>query len=307
MEWKHAEYDISHFVLTGLYILLLFAIGHRMYRLKTTGNLSHLWQRTFMTMLLLGTITRTIFFALQPYVMEDKIQMLNFVNLALNLVPSFFFFSCYLIILFLWAEIYHNAYGGGEKNIQRLRPIYFTVTAVMYLIVITLLGLDWILYDSVHDGKSNVPDASTLMEKILFCFDGGLYITTAIGFVVYGGRFYAKFLHGGPLLTKMRDTVLPKVKILTLLCTLCFVARAVITIVGTFMPLADWVWLDLVYFFCLELIPLILMLVILRPAARPSTKTNSGKSTNSSGPVSVYSPLLINERKASTVPPVANV
>jgi hypothetical protein len=58
----------------------------------------------------------------------------------------------------------------------------------MYLIVITLLGLDWILYDSVHDGKSNVPDASTLMEKILFCFDGGLYITTAIGFVVYGGR-----------------------------------------------------------------------------------------------------------------------
>jgi len=57
MEWKHLEYDISHFVLTGLYILLLFAIGHRMYRLKKTGNLSHLWQRTFMTMLLLGTIS----------------------------------------------------------------------------------------------------------------------------------------------------------------------------------------------------------------------------------------------------------
>lgn len=105
----------------------------------------------------------------------------------------------------------------------------------------------------------------------------------------------------------MRDTVLPKVKILTLLCTLCFVARAVITIVGTFMPLADWVWLDLVYFFCLELIPLVLMLIILRPAGRPSTKTNSGKSTNSGSTVNVYSPLLINERKASTAPQVANV
>lgn len=179
--------------------------------------------------------------------------------------------SIKLLTLFIRAEIYHNAYGGGEKNIQRLRPIYFSVTAVMYLIVVTLLGLDWILNEDTHNSTTNIPDAATLVEKILFCFDGGLYITTAIGFVVYGGRyiqhiiystirmkfncifvrrnirnrvrcpftyldltnfqcrFYAKFLNGGPLLTKMRDTVLPKVKILTLLCTLCFVARAVIT------------------------------------------------------------------------------
>jgi len=58
----------------------------------------------------------------------------------------------------------------------------------MYLIVVTLLGLDWILYESVHESHSNVPDASTLVEKVLFCFDGGVYITTAIGFVLYGGR-----------------------------------------------------------------------------------------------------------------------
>jgi len=292
-ETEKLEYNVSHIVLVGFYIGLLFAIFHRMHRLKTTGNLSQLWQRTFMIMLLLGTVTRCIFFALQPFIVWELIVVLNFINVCLNVVPSFFFFSCYLIILFLWAEIYHSAYGTG-KHISKLRPIYFTVVIVMYLTVIIILILDWLIYRPIS--VKVIPDPSTPLEKGLFVFDAGLYLATALGFCIYGGSFYMKFVRGGPLLTKMRETVLPKVKILTILCTLCFMARALLTIISMFARLDEWIWLDLVYYVSMEFIPLILMLVILRPA-RPNLSQDKRAGSGSGTIQTVYSPLIINDKK----------
>jgi hypothetical protein len=273
--WTHTAYDVSHFVLVGLYIGFLGAIVHRLYRLNKTGNLKLLWQRTFMVMLLLGTLTRTVFFALQPFIMEGVIEILNFWNAILNVFPSFFFFSCYLIILFLWAEIYHNTYGPA-KSINKLRPIYFIVTALMYGVVITILVADWVVnHDILVKQHEKIPEPRTTLERAVFLIDGSIYLITALGFIIYGGSFYVRFVRAGPLLSKMRETVLPKVKLLTILCTLCFVARSVLTIVGAFGNIAAWEWIDLVYYVGLELIPLILMLIILRPTSSPRQYSSS--------------------------------
>lgn len=43
-----------------------------------------------------------VFFLLQPLVMEREIHIPNKANMFMNSLPSWFFFTDYLIVLFLW-------------------------------------------------------------------------------------------------------------------------------------------------------------------------------------------------------------
>ena len=126
----------------------------------------------------------------------------NRVNILLNSLPSFFFFSNYLIILFLWyhklaiivslcrAEIYHNAHDSQHVGIEKLRPVFLTITFTMYAAASILYMLDFLLYPEKH---LNVPQSYVLnpiriltcrtnpVEAAIFLFTVGLYLCTSSG------------------------------------------------------------------------------------------------------------------------------
>lgn len=140
-------------------------------------------------------------------------------------------------------------------------------------------------------------------------YDGALYIVASIGFSIYGllsaflpiswmigshlylmARFYCKFRGGHnrqPLLSKTRFDILPRVKLLTLLCGIIFTLKAFLVI---WSSVGDWAvgnywyyepfsrgrfrstltylcyrWLDLAYYSTLEVLPLVLMMLVFRP------------------------------------------
>lgn len=49
-------------------------------------------------------------------------------NLYINLLPTFPFLTCYIIILFLWAEIFHST----AEEPADLRSVFGAVMGVMY-------------------------------------------------------------------------------------------------------------------------------------------------------------------------------
>lgn len=54
-------------------------------------------------------------------------------NLYINLLPTFPFLTCYIIILFLWAEIFHST----AEEPADLRSVFAAVSGVMYAAVIS--------------------------------------------------------------------------------------------------------------------------------------------------------------------------
>jgi hypothetical protein len=173
-----------------------------------------------------------------------------------------------MLILFLWAEIYHDL---GPEHERRKQLLYFGIQAVLYTGVAITFIVDVATQKPTHYGQVQV-DSS--LEKSVMVIDAVLYILTALGYLVYGIGFYYKFTRvNRALLVKMRRTILPKVKYLTALCSLCFFVRGGLTLSNAVSnwPNQFW-WFDLFYYGLLEILPVILMLFILRAKASQSAE-----------------------------------
>jgi hypothetical protein len=102
---------------------------------------------------------------------RKRMQYSTLTRVLLLQVPSFLFFSNYLILLFVWAELYH--FHG--MNINRLRVHLFVVLGVMYVAVIVLFVVDVAIYESVAvpvSGAVNIPEHIMILylgEIITFC------------------------------------------------------------------------------------------------------------------------------------------
>lgn len=171
-----------------------------------------------------------------------------------------------MLILFLWAEIYHDMSG---MNTKRLRYVFFAIQAIIYITITTLFTVDVILYPDQHCVQVNI---ATPLESGVMIVDSTLYILTALGYLIYGIGFYYKFTGANkPLLSKMRLTILPKVKYFTAVCTFCFLFRGALTMWNSLenWPNDFW-WIDPVYYVFLEILPILLMLFILRPSNTPN-------------------------------------
>jgi len=255
-QWGSTGYDVTHFFLAVLYLLVL--VLAYLWRIRNARHT--FWQVTFAVCIVLGTLVRAAFFAVQPFVYEDLLAKLPpKLNLYLNVLPTYPFLSCYVIILFLWAEIYHSTTDEPAD----LRNNFIGISGVMYFIVVALVISDLVIpYDVPHQ---KIPTAVTISELIIFTYTGSLYLIVSIGFGVYGGRFYWRFRRGAPLLQRTRLEILPRVKQLTAMVAFCFVSRGILVILSTYeFWIDDFWWFDFFYYTLLEVIPLILMLLILK-------------------------------------------
>jgi len=267
--WNHQAYDIDHFVLSFFYVILFFVSLGTLFRLVRFRHFSSSWQWIFYPLFLTGCFVRATFFVLQPLIIEDIITLDNQLNFLLNSLPSLLFFSDYLIILFLWAEIYHNIHGSNHAKIVLLRPVFIAVTVSMYSCAFILYIIDF-----VHEkptSNSSVAYDSNRTEFVLSLFVISFYFFTSLAFLFYGIRIYSKFQKFLASHSKIRRQIMRKIFSITLLVSGCFFLRVVIVTYGTIENLSELWWFDGCYFFFLEWFPLTMMMYILHGDQRRRT------------------------------------
>jgi len=276
-EWLDPKYDFVHWTLGALYIaMMITSLAVLLRFLKRHAwviTLNAWWQLIFHPLLMLGCAVRAGFFILAPFLREGSVVMSNKWNMILNASPSFLFFSDYLIILFLWAEIYHNTQDEG-LGISKLRPTFVAINLIMYCVVALLYVLDFVLFPE-HQYE-NVAHTVDTIQKIVMTIDVGTYLMTSLAFLVYGSRIYLKF-SAIPIYSKKRQEILRKIQAITCLVALCFLTRVIIVYLGAFKwNMSKLWWFDGTYYVCLELLPIALMLHLLHGDHKKAAGASGG-------------------------------
>ncbi|XP_047307777.1 tobamovirus multiplication protein 3-like [Impatiens glandulifera] len=167
-------------------------------------------------------------------------------------VPSLAFFTTYALLVLFWAEIYYQA---RVVSTDGLRPSFFTINAVVYVVQISLWLIIW--------WKPIGP--LIIMSKLFFA---GVSLVAALGFVLYGGRLFL-MLRRFPVESKGRRKKLQEVGYVTTICFSCFLVRCIMICFNAFdkasdLEVLDHPLLNLIYYGLVEILPSTLVLFILR-------------------------------------------
>ncbi|CAL5213908.1 unnamed protein product [Lathyrus oleraceus] len=167
-------------------------------------------------------------------------------------LPSLAFFTTYALLVLFWAEIYYQARAVSTDG---LRPSFYTINAVVYVIQIALWLILWWKPISML----------VILSKIFFA---GVSLFAALGFLLYGGRLFL-MLQRFPVESKGRRKKLQEVGYVTTICFSCFLIRCVMMCFNALdkaanIDVLDHPILNLIYFLLVEILPSSLVLFILR-------------------------------------------
>ncbi|KAL6045200.1 hypothetical protein QOT17_022919 [Balamuthia mandrillaris] len=208
--------------------------------------------------------------------MEGDVRIWNVINSFLYTFPSLLFFINYLIVLFLWAEIYHFKRG---IEILRLRPLFWVLAVMMYGLYFLLYILDFALYPRSYTGEAEIRNT---VEQVIQVYTAVIYLSTASAFVVYGVRISSRLRMIG---NKRGKVLVLRIALLTALVAVCFFVRTAFVLLNIWDVNISWYWwVDAVYYSCLEWLAMLLMLAILhsskksdKPAAPPQRELVAGE------------------------------
>lgn len=208
--------------------------------------------------------------------MEGILAVDNSVNFFFNNLPSFFFCSAYSILLYHWAHIVHQRNRaivhnrkddttlGGCLRHNKLAFLFCAINIVVYFVVFTLFTVDIF---SQEDDDTNVSNPENPVEDSISVIIALCYVVGSIAFLCYGVQAYRTFKRYALVATSLRSIIEWKLRLMILLVPLCFMIRAGIIIYGLFVTLsANW-WFDILYYNCLELFPLFMLLALLHAAS----------------------------------------
>ncbi|KNA12509.1 hypothetical protein SOVF_124640 [Spinacia oleracea] len=188
------------------------------------------------------------------FVFRRDVQLLQpeIVQHVLLDLPSLAFFTTYALLVLFWAEIYYQARAVSTDG---LRPSFFTINAVVYIIQIALWLILW---------WKPIP-VLVILSKMFFA---GVSLFAALGFLLYGGRLFL-MLQRFPVESKGRRKKLQEVGYVTTICFTCFLVRCVMMCFNAFDKAADLDVLDhpvlnFMYYLLVEIVPSTLVLFILR-------------------------------------------
>ncbi|KAG2268276.1 hypothetical protein Bca4012_070553 [Brassica carinata] len=167
-------------------------------------------------------------------------------------IPSLAFFTTYALLVLFWAEIYYQARAVSTDG---LRPSFFTINALVYVVQIVLWLVLW--WKPVH--------VTIIISKMFFA---GVSLFAALGFLLYGGRLFL-MLQRFPVESKGRRKKLQEVGYVTSICFTCFLIRCIMMCFNAFDDAADLDVLDhpilnFIYYLLVEILPSSLVLFILR-------------------------------------------
>lgn len=206
-------------------------------------------QKVFHLMNFIVNGVRAIVFGFHSQVFLLHPQVLVLVLLDL---PGLLFFSTYTLLVLFWAEIYHQA---RSLPTDKLRIVYISVNAGMYLIQVCIWVYLWI-------------DENSVVEFIGKIFIAVVSIIAALGFLLYGGRLFF-MLRRFPIESKGRRKKLHEVGSVTAICFTCFLIRCFVVLLSAFdtdasLDVLDHPVLNVIYYMLVEILPSALVLYILR-------------------------------------------
>ncbi|KAH9784554.1 Tobamovirus multiplication protein 3 [Citrus sinensis] len=158
-------------------------------------------------------------------------------------MPSLAFFTTYALLVLFWAEIYYQARAVSTDG---LRPSFFTVNAVVYIVQVKFLVLCLSNFIALH--------LLNCTYCVLFdcCIDklplnvympAAVSLFAALGFLLYGGRLFL-MLQRFPVESKGRRKKLQEVGYVTTICFTCFLVRCIMMCFNAFDKAADLDVLD---------------------------------------------------------------
>ncbi|CAL4912260.1 unnamed protein product [Urochloa decumbens] len=198
--------------------------------------------------LIVNSVRSTVF------VLRRNVQLVHpeiFQHVLVDL-PGLAFFTTYALLVLFWAEIYYQARAMSTDG---LRPAFYTINVVVYIIQIALWLLMW--WKPVQ--------AVVILSKMFFAATS---LFTAFGFLLYGGRLFL-MLQRFPVESKGRRKKLNEVGYVTTICFGCFLIRCIMMCLSAFDKEADLdvlnhPILNFFYYLLVEIVPSSLVLFILR-------------------------------------------
>ncbi|KAL7110939.1 hypothetical protein ACP275_05G057200 [Erythranthe tilingii] len=206
-------------------------------------------QKVFHFLNFLVNGVRCVVFAFRRDVQKLNPEIVQHILLDM---PSLAFFTTYALLVLFWAEIYYQARAVSTDG---LRPSFYTINGVVYVIQIILWLILW---------WKPIPIV-VILSKMFFA---GVSLFAALGFLLYGGRLFL-MLQRFPVESKGRRKKLQEVGYVTTICFSCFLVRCIMMCFNAFEAAADLDVLDhpilnFIYYLLVEILPSSLVLFILR-------------------------------------------
>ncbi|XP_058098059.1 tobamovirus multiplication protein 3 [Magnolia sinica] len=206
-------------------------------------------QKVFHFLNFVVNAVRSVVFVFRQNVQRAKPEIIQHILLDL---PGLAFFTTYVLLVLFWAEIYYQARASCTDG---LRPTFFTINAVVYIIQIAMWLILW--WKPIQ--------VILIVSKMFFA---GVSLFAAFGFLLYGGRLFL-MLQRFPVESKGRRKKLQEVGYVTTICFSCFLARCVMMSFNAFDKAADLdvlnhPVLNFLFYLLVEILPSALVLFILR-------------------------------------------
>jgi len=205
----NTNFAITHYLLSAFYfIFFAYCTGRFLCKNRPTkiNNKNRRWRNTFNFFMIAASAIRTISFLLQALASVNEINVPNFVDSALNVMPTALFFTSYWIMLLLWALIYHGRYNLNSNFVDKSIPLFVVINFAMYSAITTSLVMNY--KDSAHADPARPKEPNALvtvaLAAVAFC-----YFCTALAAYFYGIRFYRIFvLHAAPIAKRILQLTL---------------------------------------------------------------------------------------------------
>ncbi|CAH8383382.1 unnamed protein product [Eruca vesicaria subsp. sativa] len=181
-------------------------------------------------------------------------KVFHFLNFAVNGVRAVVFVFR-RDVQFMQPEIFFGFGQARAVSTDGLRPGFFTINAVVYVVQIALWLVLW--WKPVR--------IMVILSKMFFA---GTSLFAALGFLLYGGRLFI-MLQSFPAESNGRRKKLQEVGYVTIICSMCFLIRCIMMCFAAFNKGADLDVLDhpilnFIYYLLVEILPSSLVLFILR-------------------------------------------
>jgi len=290
---------ISLGILSSLYFLLSCSCLIQLVRIHYRNpRLAWTTQKTYLVLTFVMGIMRTILFVLAQYFDANKFEAGKgfFIAIFFSDLPSLLYFSTYTLLILFWAkiinqaetiqqnEIGNNASGNNSNNngvkqqtknpeflfkMALLKRLFIICNICVYLIQLCI----WILILTMGQQDETYRVTLTLVD---YSFYGILSFLSALGFLIFGGRlfFLIKHLPGN---SSAKYTKQQEVGFVTLICTLFFTLRSILTFVSAFdeQLVKNWIFVFL-YYILTEILPSCLVFFVLGKLP-PKKEDNSSR------------------------------
>jgi len=251
--------DLEHIICVILIALLVVTFVASIVQLLMvfcSENRANGWSLTKAVNLLLpwGLLSRCIDMIINyggDYLYRDMIQQTP-LSMVLVSVPSYLFFSTFLILSLFWILLYYRSYGEDTMFVRKFHLVYLCINLCIYGVAGVLAVMSFIY------------PAALVIRWIESAWGSIVSLSVSLAFWVYGARVYAS-LSRLSIVSDDRLRYSRKIGGLTILCTAVFAFRGLFIFLFIFVihtPKATLI-LRVVFLVLLELIPVVIILVVM--------------------------------------------